>query len=290
MFKFAILGCENSHANHFLKFVLTEKLYDDMEVAGVWSDDPEAVQKLVNEFGVYAMKSPDEFVGKVDAIVVTARRGSDHFKLAKPYIASGIPMFIDKPITSDPKEAVEFMRALKAGGIKVTGGSSLIQTERVAELKAAVAGGENGPVLGGFLRAPFQPESPYDGIYFYCMHLLQSMQEIFGYYPNSIKTFVNGKVTTAVVRYDSYDIACEFVEGSYVYRAFVSFPKSFLGGDIVVAAREFKLEFDRLHDLLHGGEMVQSYRDFIAPVFLGEALKQAIETGCEITVERPDEI
>ena len=290
MFKFAILGCENSHANKFLKYVVTDKLYEDMEVAGIWSDEPEAVQKLVDEFGVYAMSTPDELVGKIDALVVTARRGSDHFKLAKPYIESGIPMFIDKPITSDPAEAVEFMKALKAGGIKVTGGSSLIHSTRVEELKAEVAKTENGAVLGGFMRAPIQLGSPYDGIYFYCMHLLQSMQEIFGYYPNSVKSFQNGKVITVVVRYDAFDVACEFIEGSYVYRAFVSFPKSFLGGDIAVTDREFKMEFDRIHDFLLGGEMQQSYRDFIAPVFLGEALKKAVETGEEITVERPEEI
>ena len=289
MFKFAILGCENSHANKFLSFVIKEKLYEDMEAVGVWSDEPEAVQKLVDEFGVYAMKTPDELVGKIDALVVTARRGSDHYKLAKPYIESGIPMFIDKPITSDPAEAVEFMKVLKAGGVKVTGGSSLVHTERIQELKAAV---EKDPALvfGGFLRAPVQYDSPYDGFYFYSMHLIQSMQEIFGYYPNSVKAFTKGKVYTVVVRYDSFDVVCEFVEGSYFYRAFASVGKSFPGGDIPLADSAFKAEFDCLHDLLVGGEMTQSYRDFIAPVFLCEAIKKSIDTGEEITVERPEEI
>ena len=290
MFRFAILGCENSHANRFLKYVVTEKLFDDMEVAGIWSDEPEAMSKLACEFGVYAMSSPDELVGKIDALIITARRGSDHYNLAKPYIASGIPMFIDKPITSSPKEAVKLMKELKAGGVKVAGGSSLIHSTRVEELKAEIAKEENGAVLGGFLRAPLQINSPYDGFYFYCMHLLQSMQEIFGYYPNSVRSFTSGKVITLVVRYDGFDVACEFIDGSYVYRAFVSFNKSFPGGDIAVTDREFKMEFGCLHDLLLGGEMRQSYRDFIAPVFLAEAVKQAIESGEEVAVARPEEI
>ena len=290
MYKIAILGCENSHANKFLNYVIKESLYPDIEIAGVWSDEPDAVKKLVDEYGVYAMTSPDEFVGKIDGLVITARRGSDHYRLAAPYIPTGIPMFIDKPITSNPREAVEFMKALKSSGVKVTGGSSLIHTEAVAELKEAITREENGACLGGFMRAPLQPNSPYDGFYFYCMHLLQSMQEVFGYYPDSVKAFVNGKVITVVVRYADYDVTLEFVDGSYIYRAVLSMNKAFICKDISVADREFKIEFERLHALLAGGKMHESYRDFIAPVFLAEAVKQSIESGEEVHLARPEEI
>ena len=47
MYRIAILGCENSHANKFLNYVIKESLYPDIEIAGVWSDEPEAVKKLV---------------------------------------------------------------------------------------------------------------------------------------------------------------------------------------------------------------------------------------------------
>ena len=135
MFRIAILGVENSHANSFLNYVVKDKLYPDIEVVGVWSDEPEALQKIVDDYGVPAMSAPDELVGKIDGLVVTSRRGSYHYKMAKPYISSGIPMFIDKPITSDPAEAVEFMKELKAAGVRATGGSSLIHSETIVNLK-----------------------------------------------------------------------------------------------------------------------------------------------------------
>ena len=99
MYKVAILGCENSHANSFLNHVKSTKYKDLVEFVGVYSDEKEAAQKLSEEFGVYVAENYDEFVGKVDAIVITARHGDNHYKYAKPYIKSGIPMFIDKPIT-----------------------------------------------------------------------------------------------------------------------------------------------------------------------------------------------
>lgn len=46
MYKVAILGCENSHANSFLKTVLEQKVCDDIEFVGVYSDDVEAAKKL----------------------------------------------------------------------------------------------------------------------------------------------------------------------------------------------------------------------------------------------------
>ena len=103
MYRIAILGCENSHADIFLKYIygdkktqdgnyvtVSERAVDDVEVVGVYSDEKEAMQKLHDAFGVPMMESSDELVGKVDGIVVTARHGDNHFKYAKPYISSAV--------------------------------------------------------------------------------------------------------------------------------------------------------------------------------------------------------
>ena len=113
MYKVAILGCENSHANNFLKAVIQDKLVTDVEFVGVYSYDPEAAAKLNAEFGVPVADSYDAFVGKVDGIIITARHGDNHYKYAKPYLDSGIPMFIDKPITCTEEDAAAFMKDLK---------------------------------------------------------------------------------------------------------------------------------------------------------------------------------
>ena len=46
MYKVAILGCENSHADSFLNFIIKEKKFPDVEVVGVYTDEEEA--KLVS--------------------------------------------------------------------------------------------------------------------------------------------------------------------------------------------------------------------------------------------------
>ena len=46
MKRIAILGCENSHANAFLKFIREREEFSDVEVVGVYSDQGEAAEKL----------------------------------------------------------------------------------------------------------------------------------------------------------------------------------------------------------------------------------------------------
>ena len=110
MKKIAILGCENSHANNFLKYIRDNSELADIEVVGVYSDEKEPPEKLNAEYGVPIMKDYADAVGKIDGLIITARHGANHYKYAKPYIGSGIPMFIDKPITVSEDEALEFMR------------------------------------------------------------------------------------------------------------------------------------------------------------------------------------
>ena len=109
MKKIAILGCENTHAKAFLKYITENEEFSDIEVFGVYSDDPEASKALHDTFGVPIMESYDAAVGQIDGLIVTARHGASHYKFAKPYIESGIPFFIDKPITISEEEAITFM-------------------------------------------------------------------------------------------------------------------------------------------------------------------------------------
>ena len=286
MYKIVILGCENSHANSFLNFIIKDKLFTDVEVLGVYSESEEAMQKLSEEYGVYAMKSYDEFVGQVDGVINTARHGDNHYKYAKPYIESGIPMFIDKPITSDPDEAVRFMKELKSHGCRVTGGSTCVYAPVVEEL----SGIAHSEVFGGFLRSPISMENNYGGFFFYAQHLTEVMMKIFGYFPKSVKAYTNKNVTTLVVRYDEYDVTAELIDGNYAYSAYVSIKDGVVGGKYPVDSSLYINELDSFHDILVGGEGKADLRKFISPVYFMAAAYESIKTGKEVEIEEIAEI
>ena len=68
MFKVAILGCENSHANGFLSLIKAGK-FPEIEVIGVYSDETETAEKLNASYGVAVMKSYDELFDAWDKTI-----------------------------------------------------------------------------------------------------------------------------------------------------------------------------------------------------------------------------
>ena len=285
MYKIAILGCENSHADAFLKMIIEEKLYTDIEVVGVYSYDLEAANKLNEKFGVYVAENFDEFVGKVDGIVITARNGENHYKYAKPYIESGIPMFIDKPITNTIEDAESFKAELIKNNVKVSGGSSLKHPDKVAEFKKAVAEKEFGKVYSGYARAPVNLVNDHGNFYFYSQHLVQIIGEIFGYFPNSVKAYQNGDVINCMVRYDEYDIAMTYVVKNYTYAAGISCENKVIA-EIFTIDGCYQKEFDEFYKILTGGDQPQSYDEFFAPVYIINAIKDSLESGNEEIIKR----
>lgn len=285
MKRIVILGCENSHANNFLKILKDGDKYSDYEVMGVWSEYASAAEKLGDEFGVPVMENYDGAVGKVDGVIITARRGDVHYKYAKPYIKSGVPMFIDKPITCDCGEAVEFMRELSSHGVKVTGGSSLRNADEIIKLRDEVISGTNGRTVGGVVRAPIQSDSIYCGYWFYAQHLVEMLCTVYGRYPKSVKAFSVGVQKTAVFRYEGYDIIGVWGEHVYKYYAVRFSENGSTGGEVPVSENWFAREFEDFDRLMNGEAQKQSYGDFIAPVFILDAVKRSLESGEEIKTE-----
>ena len=281
-----ILGCENSHANTFLNFIRSNERFSDINVLGVYSNDPEASAKLCEKFDVPVLENYDECVSTADGVIITARHGDEHKKFAMPYISRGVPMFIDKPITVSESDALSLMRLCREAGVKVTGGSSCIHCEMIGELKSLRESEELGAVLGGLVRAPISMENAYGGFFFYSQHLVEMMLEVYGRYPESVKAYVNGKKTTVVFRYKDFDTVGLFTDGIYTYYAMIACEKGNEGGEFPVNGQSscFMTEFEGFVSLLRGGEQKISYDDFIAPVFVMNAINRSLSSGKEEVV------
>ena len=287
MKKIVILGCENSHADVFLSFIKEDKKYSDVEVLGVYSDEAEPVKKLQEKFGVPALKSFDEAVGKVDGVIITARHGDNHYKYAKPYIKSGVPMFIDKPITIRAEEAEKFMADLSANGVKITGGSSCKHDAFVQELKAEAAGNVGGKTVGGLVRCPVNSASPYGGFYFYSQHLVEIACEVFGRYPKSVTATADKDKITVIFGYEDFSVIGLFVENNYVYYLARMSEQGDKAAELCIdyANPCFKKEFDEFYELLSGGKQKITYKDFISPVYILNAIERSLKSGKEEKID-----
>lgn len=282
MKKIVILGCENTHANGFLDFVTKNEEFKDIEVIGVYSEDTEAAQRLSGQYGVPVMASCDEAVGKVDGVIVTARHGNKHYEFAKPYIASGVPMFIDKPITIDEDEAVAFMQELKENNVLVTGGSMLRFNFPVRQVGVATQEQVAGRTIGGVVRAPLYPTNPNGGFYFYAQHLVEMVMTGFGRFPQAVQCHVNERLDRVVqFHYEDFVVTGYYTNGGNEYYAARFSHLGTQGGYVPTNTAEPQLgEFREFVQLMYeGGKMVLSYEELIAPVFVMNAIERAAVSG-----------
>lgn len=285
MRKIAILGCENSHADFFIKLIKEKEEFSDVEVFGVYSDERETAEKLKEKFGVAVMENYSDAVDKVDGILITARHGDNHFKYAAPYVESKIPMFIDKPITVSEKDVKEFFALLKSNDVRVSGGSSLKHDEYVLKLKNDRLNNVGGKTLGGFVRAPYSKENDYGGFYFYAQHLVEMVCEIFGRFPKSVIATQSDITVNVIFRYDDFDCAGLFCDKKYSYFASRMSEKKSDAYAISDTADWFYKEFKEYYNLLCGGQQEMTYEELAAPVFIMNAIERSLNSNREEQVK-----
>ncbi len=293
MYKIAILGTENTHALEFAKTIhkgspaLGGIPYNDFEVVGICGDSPDHNELIREMTGGRAEISdnPDAWVGKVDAIMVTARHGDKHLRYARKYIEAGTPAFIDKPITINPDEAVELARIAKKKGVPLCGGSSLGFADDVQKMKRIIHSDSVGKIYGGTVTAPGSITNEYGGFFFYSQHLVQMMTEVFGDDIESVIAVNRGEAVTFIGRYPDFDVTGHYYK-SAKYAITINEQGKIHYCEVGTSGDPYVTEFRRFEHMLRTGKMLESYEHLINPVFILNAIYESYTTGKEVKVRR----
>ena len=292
MIQIAVLGTENSHALHFAQLMngghpmRNGKPYPDLRVVGAYGEDAAANREIMEAGGVEMLADHyGDFVGRVDAVAVTARHGGSHYQYAKPYLEAGIPVFVDKPITIQEEEAVALVRLAKRKGVPLCGGSCCALVDDTLRMKR-LAGDvrEMGRLTGGAVHTPVNMENPYGGFYFYAQHLVQIMLEVFGTAIRSVTARGRQKEAAAICRYDSYDVHAAY--GSADYGVLLIGEKKTVYQNIDVLTDGYAKEVEMFAHMLRTGRMSQTYEELIRPVFVLNAMARSMETETETAVKK----
>jgi predicted dehydrogenase len=227
------------------------------------------------------MSAVDEAVGQVDGVIITARHGDRHYPFAQPYLDSGVPLFVDKPITIREDEAVEFMNRLQEQNIPVTGGSSLRFSFAVRQVRTACEEAVAGKTVGGIVRAPLYPTNPNGGYFFYAQHLVEMVMTGFGRFHKAVQTSTDaGGNRTVLFHYEDFTVTGLYTNGGNEYYAARFSTSGTQGGYVPTNTKEPQLaEFREFVQLMEGGSMVLSYEELFAPVFVMNAIERSHHSG-----------
>lgn len=286
MYNIAILGTENSHAMNFAQLIkgIFPAQYglsmSDFNIVGIYGYDENANKAITEKCGadIYVADSPDEFLGKVDSVIVTARHGDNHLKYAEKYIKAGLPVWIDKPVTCTEEDARKLVSFAENSGSIICGGSMGGKVPDTLEMKKLCEDTEKGGALmGGCVSAPVNMTNPYGDFFFYSQHLIEIMMKVFGYGIKSVYAQGREKTAVAICNYENFDVTANY--GGWTYGVSVFKEKAVFQKELNLFSNGTYYELLEYKNMLDSGKMPMSYADFVAPVFVLNAINRSFKSG-----------
>lgn len=108
----ALLACPNRIIREYLAAEPRHHFgIAGVSVTHIWCDDEEDARKVAKVSRIpHIVRSAEEVIGQVDAVVIPTDIGSEHLERARPFLEAGIPVLIDKPLTLCTDHLSQFVR------------------------------------------------------------------------------------------------------------------------------------------------------------------------------------
>lgn len=271
--RIGIIGAENSHTIGFGKLFNVDKKFPGAELLYVWGETDEFARNAAEKGQIpNVVKNPEEMLGKIDALIVDHRHPKYHLKAAEPFVKAGIPTFIDKPFCYRVEEGKAFLALAEKMKTPVTSFSSIAQTDGTFDMKKQVD--EMGEISHIIMSGPADLDSPYGGIFFYGVHLIEPLIYMFGDDIRKVRITRSGKNATASLVYGDDRIATLiFRHLSYGWKTFVENKDG---------TTELKSRFAESDPPRNDADMVEMFRTGKEPrshesILKGMAILEALE-------------
>jgi hypothetical protein len=182
-----LIGLDTSHVIAFTRVLNAEDAEGPLArvkvVAGYPGGSPDIASsrdrvegytnQLRDEYGVEIVDSIEELLEKVDVVFLESVDGRPHLEQARPVIAAGKPLFIDKPLAGSLADAVEIARLAQEAGVPCWSSSSLRfqpQIEAAKELE----------IVGAFTYGPCSLEEHHPDLFWYGVHGVEMLFALMG--------------------------------------------------------------------------------------------------------------
>ncbi len=194
-----IIGTTTSHVKAFTKTINDPKatgvLADYKVVAGFtggMKDNPsswdrrEMFTQFLRDEGCTIYDTIEEMVKNVDCVLLESVDARPHLEQAKPVIAAGKPLFIDKPMAVSLADVMEIFRLAKEKNVPVFSSSSLRYGEGVQEARNYETS-PFGVVKTCVAQSPMSTEPHHPDLFWYGIHGCETLFAIMGTGCQSVK-------------------------------------------------------------------------------------------------------
>ena len=283
MIRIGILGTDNSHSVAFSRLFNVkgeEHHIPGAKVVAIFGPDA-ARNKEVAEQGEVPtiVKRPTDMLGMIDAAIVDFRHGGLHYRYAEPFIAAGLPTFVDKPFAVSVAHAKKMVDLAKRKRAPITSFSTIRLGPPVDNLKKALA--SIGKVRAGIITGPGSSQSEYAGVFFYGVHCVELMLEVFGTKVQSVRgADYDGSVIATVGYRDGSVVTLNIVDkarvpfwalaygstGEAQYQRGQDFPSYYYGMKLFLK-------------MIRTGKPPIPYSDLLLSVRVTDAIQKSMDVG-----------
>jgi predicted dehydrogenase len=186
-----LIGLDTSHAVAFTQLLNDASRADHVPGARVvaafkgGSPDIESSATRIDKFTdelrdtwkIELVGSIEELVQRVDAVMLTSVDGRVHLAQARPVIAAGKPLFVDKPFTASVRDAMELAALARQRGTPLFSSSSLRFTDDVQAIERDPRVAE---VRGAMTWGPATLEPHHPDLFWYGIHAVEMLYTFMG--------------------------------------------------------------------------------------------------------------
>jgi myo-inositol 2-dehydrogenase/D-chiro-inositol 1-dehydrogenase len=147
---------------------------------------------VLGQSGIPTFTDPSEMVAacKLDAVIISSHT-KDHARDARPFVAAGIPVYLEKPLTAELPEAFDFVESVGTGRTLIQIGLQRRFDEALLHAKRLLDDGLIGPVreIRSILRDQYPPPPTYTSrglIIDMGIHVADEALWLLGEYPDEV--------------------------------------------------------------------------------------------------------
>jgi predicted dehydrogenase len=185
-----IIGLDTSHVVAFTELLNAKDQKPDLAgvrvVAAFPAGSPDVASsrdridgftKKIREMDVEIVDSIDALLAKVDVVLLESVDGRPHLAQARPVIAAGKPLFIDKPVAGSLADAIAIFRLAEEKKVPCFSSSSLRFSPQIASVRNDA---KIGSVLGCLAFSPCHTEPHHPDLFWYGVHGVETLYAIMG--------------------------------------------------------------------------------------------------------------
>ncbi len=186
-----LIGLDTSHVIAFTQTIndpkATGDLADVQVVAGYPGGSPDVpdswnrVEKFTEQLrkmGIEIVPSIEELLTKVDVVLLESVDGRPHLKQARPVIAAGKPLFIDKPMAGSLADVIKIFELAKEAGVPCFSSSSLRFVSDYQSLRKGTH--PLGRPIKCVAYGSYSVEPHHPDLFWYGVHGVESLYAIMG--------------------------------------------------------------------------------------------------------------